>query len=136
MFKFRLPIGDWSNDGHGKCDYFTVESNKTVEEVREAHFKARAEIFDIEGFLSEYAENSVDDEAYDELPDFVKKYLEPCDDVHYAMPEGMVRIWMDLLTMADPDLQLTLIEDIPMLPFYGSDDEGRHIGLVGYGVFD
>lgn len=25
--KFSLPIGDWSNDGHGTCEYFTVEAN-------------------------------------------------------------------------------------------------------------
>lgn len=27
-------------------------------------------------------------------------------------------------------------EDIPMLPFYGFDEKQRHIGGVGYGLFE
>jgi hypothetical protein len=136
MFKFRLPIGDWSNDGHGKCDYFVVSSNEPVEKVREAHFKARKEIFDIENFMSEYCENSVDKETYDELPDFVQKRLELFDDVYTIQIKDMAMLWIELLMMADPELKLIIEDDIPMLPFYGSNNEGQHIDFVGYGLYD
>lgn len=37
MNKFKVPIGDWSDDGHGKCDIFTVEANYTVGELQQAY---------------------------------------------------------------------------------------------------
>lgn len=36
-YKFKVPIGDWSGDGHRQCDIFTVECNYGVEEVRQAY---------------------------------------------------------------------------------------------------
>jgi len=49
-YKFKIPIGDWSDDGHGKyVDYF-IESNKPVEEVRELYFQACDKIgFSLDG---------------------------------------------------------------------------------------
>lgn len=34
---FRLVFGDWSEDGHKQGEEFVIESNKTVEECREAY---------------------------------------------------------------------------------------------------
>ena len=42
MYKFVIPIGDWSEDGHGKHDDYVVTSNKPVEAVREAHYRILA----------------------------------------------------------------------------------------------
>ena len=39
MYQFHLSIGDWSGDGHGRSEDFTVASNAPVEIVREAHYK-------------------------------------------------------------------------------------------------
>ena len=41
MHQFRLTIGDWSGDGHGRSEDFLVISNVPVERVREAHYKIR-----------------------------------------------------------------------------------------------
>ena len=43
---FALPIGDWSGDGHGHCEWFTVRSNKPLEDVRKAHFHGCADVLD------------------------------------------------------------------------------------------
>ena len=32
--KWTIQIGDWSNDGHGKCSDKLIESNLTNEEIR------------------------------------------------------------------------------------------------------
>jgi len=40
MERFKLILGDWSDDGHGKTETFIVESNKPVDEAREAYFEA------------------------------------------------------------------------------------------------
>lgn len=39
-YTFKLPIGDFSKDGHGMCDWYRIESNYPVEDVREFYFKA------------------------------------------------------------------------------------------------
>lgn len=39
MNKVRFPVGDWSDDGHGNCDYYFATTNKTTQDIREAHFK-------------------------------------------------------------------------------------------------
>jgi len=41
MYKFSLPIGDWSDDGHGECDWFVIESNVPLEELREIYFETK-----------------------------------------------------------------------------------------------
>src|SRR3954471_14868873 len=38
---FRLPMGDWSSDGHGKCEWYIVETNKTLQECFDAWFLAK-----------------------------------------------------------------------------------------------
>ena len=40
MYTFKIPIGDWSNDGHGIAEWYIIRSNKPVEEVRELYFQA------------------------------------------------------------------------------------------------
>lgn len=37
MNKVKITIGDWSEDGHSHYDVFVYESNKTVEEIRQAY---------------------------------------------------------------------------------------------------
>lgn len=36
-FKFKIPIGDWSGDGHSQCDTFVLKCNYPVEAVRQAY---------------------------------------------------------------------------------------------------
>lgn len=42
MYRFSMTIGDWSHDGHERCEDFIVESKKPVEAVRDAHFNIPA----------------------------------------------------------------------------------------------
>lgn len=43
MFTYKLPIGDWSDDGHGKCEWYLVRSNKSARLI-EAAFSLRAKL--------------------------------------------------------------------------------------------
>ena len=130
---FKIPIGDWSNDGHAQCHWYIVESNKPVEEVREVHFRGCKEVFDIHSVCNEYEEYQAD---LEDLPEWVREFFD-----HEGHPMngsgGMAELWLEMLRRTDPDLVLKLVpEDISMLPFYGHDDQKRHIGTVGYGLFD
>jgi hypothetical protein len=141
-YLFTLPIGDWSADGHGECTYVHVESNKPVEEVREAHFKIKeATGVDIHSIASEYEENRIDEDhpviSYLKRKRKLNQLLEEDDGEYIIYTSEMADLWIMLLQDADPTLELERVEKerIPMLAFYGFDDKGRHINFVGYGTF-
>lgn len=138
QYQFFLPIGDWSDDGHGKCEKFLVTSNMPIEQVREAHYRIQETTgINIEEVCSEYQE--------DTLPAETVKTL--CD-LGFTFPDGehtgetkvftddMVRIWIFLLQKSCPGLSLEVTPEPEMLPFYGFDNKHRHIRPVGYGLFD
>lgn len=145
-YKFRMPIGDWSGDGHGKCDYYLIKSNKSVEDVREAHFLIKEKTrVDIDQVCSNYEENTLSGAvAYtlEKLGFFESLSDVDADDSYsyyneeYTMHSyGLARLWMFLLQKADESLRLEIINDnVENLPFYGFDKQGRHIGFNGYGV--
>lgn len=151
---FKLPIGDWSDDGHGECSYYTIKSNKSVEEVREIHFKIKDSLgIDIESIASEYEDSSIDSDIVEKLFEMgFKEFLgtrygvcleceneedEEYDSEWTITSEGMAYLWLFLLMKADSSLKLEFDKTvkIPMLPFYGFDEKNRHISFVGYGCF-
>ena len=138
MYQFRLTIGDWSGDGHGKSEDFVVSSNAPVEKVREAHYKIEDTTgVDIENICSDYGEDEIDEETVEVLKDMGFQFRNST-----GMGDGIVNVtemaqlWIFLLQKADPTLELELVQDdIPRLQFYGFDELKRHIGGVGYGLF-
>jgi hypothetical protein len=132
-YTFKMPIGDWSADGHNEVIYYRVESNKPVEEVREIHFKIKSELgIDIEGFANEYEDSTIPLVIVDKLIDLG---VSVDDDLEYVSRYDMFVIWKELLMLVDKELTLKQIDSEPMLPFYGFDKKGRSIGTVGYGTF-
>lgn len=135
QYKFRLPIGDWSNDGHGRCEYFTVLSNKDVDKVREFHFKAM-QIFDLRDIFAQYQENYIDEEILKTIPVYIKEKLilddEGCFKGVYnerKVARRLAEVWVNLLERAgEGELSLELLSDeyIPLLSFVS----------VGYGLFE
>jgi len=124
-YKFSLPIGDWSGDGHNYCDFFPYKSNKPVTAIREAHFKIKDVTgIDIERICSDYRDSSIDEKtrsallALNPACDVISEWI----DFGVSSPRDMANLWAWLLQKADPDLVLISMEDdIPMLPFYGFD---------------
>ena len=53
-YLFKLPIGDWSGDGHSMCEYIKIRTNKTIEEVREGHFDLIKQFPKFDVLFSEY----------------------------------------------------------------------------------
>ena len=157
--KFRIPIGDWSGDGHSQNKDFVIQSNKPVEAVREAYFAASQKLgYNLDsshdakkGPCTYYEERTIDNDWYTKLVgdgilnenDDIRinedeESGNPEDetyDVNINMFVGMVLAY---LKVGDPELELERIEEesLPMLQFYGYDDKQRHIGYFGYGLFD
>jgi len=145
---FRIPIGDWSNDGHGRYIDYYIKSNKPVEHVREMYLQAcqtsgisldgsgkyPAPCAEYENYLFseqqikdliEYGINITDKQREFWTTDCIETY-EFCDLV------------LEFIKVQDPELTLErgMNEKPPMLQFYGWDEQKRHIGYFGYGLFE
>lgn len=149
-YKFELSVGDWSNDGHGKTESFVVESNKEVEEIREAYFQACDELgFSLDGSYkktkatpcSEYEEYSMGIETIESLREFGLEITESQEEEwteDYVETEDMCDLVLAIIMKQDESVELRRIprDDMPTLHFYGYDEKKRHIGYFGYGLFD
>lgn len=144
-YKFKFAIGDWSNDGHGQCEYFVVKSNKPVEEVRESHYQIENVTgINIDKICKNYEDDIINNENYELLVklgfDFELQgfSIDGYDDniIAYCNPLSYVLLWIFLLKQVDKTLELEIVsDDIPMFQFYGYDEQGRHIKASGYGLF-
>lgn len=142
-YHFKISIGDWSGDYHCVEQYYLVISNKPVEAVREAHFAMESVTgINIENLCCSYGEDTIDLETTGKLQQMGYEFSDVViqDGMNCAVmtPKEMADLWLFLLMKTDPELKLelqTLPEAIPSLQFYGFDDDGRHIGSVGYGLF-
>jgi hypothetical protein len=142
LYKFTLPIGDWSEDGHGKCEHFLVQSAKPVEYVREVHYTIEEKSgINIHELCDDMDENHIpkSNPIYQQLKDigFNWEDVDYWDDEYWLSPRDMANVWICLLNYCDEKLHLQrAYGEIPMLPFYGMDGAGRHIDFVGYGCWD
>lgn len=142
---WKIPIGDWSDDGHGKCDWFTIKSNFTVEQTREAYFKSveKSGVDICKEIASEYEDNSVSEKFLNAFPEFLEKGLIAHDpefnkyDFEYYIENSsdLAKVVCLFIQKYNPEFRFEII-NLPMLPFYGRDKKGRHIGHIGYGLFD
>lgn len=142
MYQFKLAIGDWGYVGHEKCIYYIIQSNKPIDSVREAYFKASA-MFGTQ--LDKYlccddSDAFIDEDKYDKLTNFgipMVKIIGSKDDMYAIWVEEFVQIVLEFIMKGDPELILCVCEDkIPMFQFYGYDEQHRHIGALGYGLFE
>lgn len=141
-YRIIFPIGDWSDDGHGKVDYHEVLSSRPVEDVREAHFSC-SNMFgiDIGSICCDYEDWSLDDDLIEKLISL--GYVSILDELsfldgkyHIENRDTILSIWLFLLNKVDSSLNLRIAEDSPpMITFYGTDDKGRHLEVPGYGCF-
>lgn len=132
----RFPVGDWSDDGHGKCDYFEVRSNYPVQQLREIHFKAPDVVgFEIGNMCREDSQLSTD--VFGKLIAIgfdLSQYTET--EECYMDSEGIIDIWLAILRHIDPSVELERIKsEAEDINFYGFDKKKRHLAAPGYGVF-
>lgn len=143
--RIKFPIGDWSGDGHEKCDWYIIETAKEIilEEVREAHFKAKEVLgFDIGNICSDYAEDTLSIDQLAKLKELNYECVSNENDLlnneDWSLQSlDVIKIWLFLLNHINPSLELKLIEEnIPIINFYGYDEKQRHLSNPGYGCFD
>lgn len=142
---FSIAIGDWSNDGHGHCEYLHYNCNKPIDDIREAYFKAKElhEELCPEDFCADYQEYTIEAEDMDKILTAFPGLNIPFEEIgdeedgqFYISPEFMAAFTIEFIKAGDPDLVIEPIskEEYPSLHFYGNDKKKRHIGFIGYGV--
>jgi hypothetical protein len=109
-----------------------------VEDVREAHFLGEEELpLAISDVCSHYGDALLSDEqkrAAEETGLDIGKYVDEYGD--FGTPE-LAQMWVDWLMLADPGLELRIVEKkTTALIFYGYDERGRHLRCPGYGMFE
>lgn len=137
---WNIPIGDWSDDGHGKCDWFTIKSNFTVEQAREAYFKSveKSGVDICKEVACDYEDNSVSEKFLNAFPEFLEKGLikhgQEYTEYYIGDSSDLVEMVCLFIQKYNPEFRYE-ITNFPMLPFCGYDEKGRHIGQIGYGLF-
>lgn len=114
--KFEFTVGDWSCDGHNQSDNFVIETNVTVEQVRTAYGSLNKLPMNFDSWFENYEDRQITLEQFEEL----KKVL-PSADKYFDEykgkqslqngPEGYVNLWMDLIRVVDPTIELTLVNE-------------------------
>ena len=138
-YKFKLPIGDWSQDGHNLCDYFTIESNVPVEECVDPYIEA-CQRWGIDKLCSECGYDTIDEDVRDFLVDegFNRDLFPefPFDKI----PEvDLAEIVINSIMMINGSICLEIInDDIPLFcNWLGQKVKGikggRVFDLPGYG---
>lgn len=140
-FEFRLKIGDWSDDGHGKVETFDISSSHSVKEVREFYFTAiKNSKFDISKIAHDY-DSAISDEQVDKLIELgvpSEILIKDPEGYHDFMHSNFAKLfcWFTMKFSGDDSLKLFVVnEEIDMFHFYGFDSQKRHIGAFGYGLF-
>lgn len=144
-YEFRIPIGDWSEDGHSRVEWYTASALKPIEHVREAYLEARRAIdflgWTPEDFVSDYGDNTISKHFRAKIQALSGIDLSSgpvYDDDSPVDPKKLAEYIVWFINQGDPTLKAKLIETdvLPMLPFYGFDKKKRHIGHFGYGLFE
>lgn len=141
-FKFKLPIGDWSCDGHCQCEWYVIESNTPLEDVREAYFESVKKTgFDfIKEVCSEYESHTIDEPTYEALKelniDFGFEIIEEdLEEGIWIEENDYIKMLFQFIRLSNPFIKLEIIpDDLDSFTFYGIDKQGRHIGHLGYGL--
>ena len=136
MNKFKLPIGDWSKDGHNQCDYFIVKSNIPFKEIVTIYM-AMDEEYKVSEQCAEY-------KNYCLTEDFIKfiktKDLDPdeyiMDDEGGVTSRSMATLIIDFLMKFDSKLELSIVEDVGMPMLCNWAVKKGYLSLPGYGLFD
>lgn len=146
--QFKIQVGDWSKDGHGKSSDILVNvlSEHSIEQIREAYFDSQEAVgFNLADICADDGDSFIQDSALVEVLDFLNK--EGYDKLHKAIkaeegfmdPYLFAELTVAVLMTTDPSLNLLVTpprrQKPPTLHFFGSDSKGRHIPQLGYGLF-
>lgn len=134
-FQLTLVVGDWSDDGHGKTQTFTIRTNRSPASIMSAYDRGSKKLgFDLSvDVASDYEDYLLDEEKW---AAFVKHGLTDDDIVvsdgfestsAYALslyPAKFADLYLFIVKLGEPEFQCVSM---------GNSDS---IEIGGYGLFD
>lgn len=120
-YTIKIPIGDWSDDGHGKCEVFEIESNYPVKDLQEA-YKASCKLTGLQfnhnqnytglpehnqyrterHICTEYEDGSLSEFAIEVLQEHGINLDEILTDGEYLDPNSFARLILEFINLSMP----------------------------------
>ena len=130
MYRVSLITGDFGRDGHEQSDTFYIDSNLSMDEIKEAYEKG----VEIIGFdlvtdeCAEYDDNEIDKENYKKLVDHGFKYSdideeEEEPELDFVNPEFFANMYLFFVKTGNTDFVFDMI------------DSDSTIDIGGYGLY-
>lgn len=139
--RVEFPVGDYSDDGHGRVSNYYIDTNKTIDELVIIHNKSKEVLgFDIGDIADEYQDafiksdiiNQMDKAGFDwkSCLDYDAERDDEISDVDVGDYEVFI-IWVKLLQFIDPSFEYEVVslEDLQSFAW-------QNCGLPGYGCFE
>ncbi len=137
-----LPIGDWSNDGHGRCDNFIIESNKPIEALFKAYFAAQGKLPKLihpNNICSQYEQNTISNEVLTQMRAYGFVYsnsVDNDDDENYLETEELASWTLIFMMLGDKNLKLKIKNEKEIPKFINwNAPKGKQLDQIGYGLF-
>ena len=131
----NLIVGDWSDNGHGKTETFTVNCNldkKALEKAYKAGVK-KTQVDLTKDVATNFEDNSISRDAVDKLGKHGFKISDHSDDVPYPdeidceaslWSDGFATTWLFIARVGNPELEYEFVVD-----------NTSTINIGGYGLF-
>lgn len=143
MYKFKLPIGDWSDDGHGKCDKYLIESNTDPVNLVDMYIHLDKKM-KIGEFCAEYQDRNLTEDQVDMIKEMgldPDKYVDESRYFHEGT-RGMAKLILDSLMIENPSVKMKIVHEnvIEFNNWFGQNVKKvtgvSVLDLPGYGMFD
>lgn len=107
LMQFKMSVGDWSDDGHGKCDYFVVKTDAPDMEAVSEAYKQAVKLTGVrfkDVICAEYEDSVIHKEHKEKLEKHginVAQYSEEADEVDEInlCPENYAKLTCDFLAL-------------------------------------
>lgn len=140
--RFELPIGDWSKDGHEKCETFIVScSHEFMEQVLDDYLRIpEVTGIDIGSVATDYEDRTIPEEYVKKLSDMglpsghVDKDYQGTWEVCGARSFAELVVFLLNKTSCYGNYMMPEKEDLPSLATTRKAD-GNYPSIGGYGLF-
>lgn len=145
--EYKITLGDPDEDGHGKSKSYTIQSNLSVDKIREAYLAAveKTSIHFVEELCAKYADYFITEEMAHKLEEagINLSFGHIWDTIYWQEEKGRMFVdsdeyvdWLiQFIMLGNPNLHLKIVED-ELEDVFSCAYKNQYLGTPGYGLFD
>ncbi|CAL9989623.1 hypothetical protein VPHD148_0321 [Vibrio phage D148] len=116
MNKFKVIVGDESNDGHGQWDIVYFTTNFSNNDLQAAMLEAKRQLKEpFDNLFNDYEDSTIPSDLVEELKTHGWELPHDCEEYegrHYVIcHDGMVRFFMSVLQTFTNNLEYNIVSD-------------------------